>query len=75
MTLYHTLKAANQHMSDRAVCLENFISTDINTYLGQMACLRTFGDHVTLTAAATLYDIQIVVMSDNKEFLPQVICI
>ena len=55
------------------MCLENFLTTDINTYLGKMACHGTFGDHITLTAAAALYNMQIVVISDNKAFPPRLI--
>ena len=55
------------------MCLENFLTTDINTYLGKMTCHGTFGDHITLTAAAALYNMQIVVISDNKAFPPRLI--
>lgn len=61
------------YLSDRVTRLENFLTTDLNTYLEKMACPGTFGDHITLTAAAALYNIQIVVISDNKEFPPRVI--
>ena len=62
------------YLSDPATSIENFISgADINTYLGKMACRGTFGDHITLTTAAALYNLQIVVISDNKEFPPRVI--
>ena len=54
-------------LSNCDTSLENFLTTDINTYLSKMQRNGTYGDHITLTAAAALYTMQIVVISDNKE--------
>jgi len=43
--------------------LENYIPLDWDVYLTGMADSRTYGDHLTLLAAAKLYRVQFVVMS------------
>lgn len=61
------------YLSNSDTSIENFLTTDMFTYLSTMQHHGTYGDHITLAAAAALYSMQIVVISDNKEFGPRVI--
>ena len=74
--------------SDEAISrrISNFVTEPWPQYLKAMKCLGTFGDHITLAATATLYQVQIFVLSTIKsvtlishkcdsEFDPSVSCL
>lgn len=65
---------------------KNFVAGSWSSYLRKMDQLGTYGDHVTLTAVAALYQVQIFVLSstkcttflsfkDDTEFDPTVCCL
>ena len=63
----------NLNTSDGSQSLQSFVTTDFSTYLQTMSKNGESGDNITLKAVCELYNAQIVVISSNPDFSPQLV--
>jgi len=61
------------YTSDGGLSLSNFLNTNCDCYCKRMSCNEVFVDHITLQASCQLYDVQILVISSNSIFRPQLL--
>lgn len=63
----------NFNNADSSTSLQNFVTCDFKTYLHAMSKNGEFGDNITLQAVCELYNCQIVIVSSNPNFKPQLL--